>query len=99
MSGILQHLKSKYSNVKIYKIIKKNIFKFCVFEVISKNNRKLYYLAMLDKNKNLFKFGNKESFKLIAKNEINKKIKKSIDYLNNLKKSERIKNINKYKTN
>jgi hypothetical protein len=95
LNGILKYLKSKYSNVRIYKKDKKNIFIYIVFEVTSKNNKKLYYFAVLDKKNDLYTINNKESFRLIAKNKINEKIKESKKYLNFVKNSQKKENIRK----
>jgi hypothetical protein len=95
LKGVLAYLKEKYNQVRIYKTVKKSIFIYQVFEVISKNNRKLYYFAMFDKKNNLYVVDDKEAFKKIAKSSIDKRIKESLKYVDVVKNSQRAGNVKK----
>jgi len=90
LKDILEHLKNKYDEVKIYKRVKKNIFVYVVFET-KKNNRRYYYLAVLDKKNNIYLNSNKkESFTRVAKKDITTRINNAIKYINEVKTKQRL---------
>ena len=68
LKNVLEYLKAKYNEVKIFKIEKKHNTTIRIFE--TKGKRTLYYVAIFDKKNNLL-----SKVKIISKDKITDKIK------------------------
>ena len=88
LQDILLHLKRKYQDVRIYKMIKKHNLVVRIFE--TKGKRTLYYICAFDKKGNIIKFDNL-SLKIISKTEITQRLKNFTSIIKDLEVKERAK--------
>ena len=85
---VLEHLKAKYNEVRVYKMVKKHNLIVRIFE--TKNKRKLYYIAVFDKKGNIRILDN-VGLKIIPKSEISNRLKNFNNLIKDLEIKERYK--------